>query len=90
MESVIRLHVSLAGPYGKDRQDVLREFSDVHWLMTSSSSVVHGLFIATIALRFVKPARLGGSAVRPHPLIFNTVDQSRPWTISYGGFQTVE
>src|ERR1044072_2776895 len=51
---------------------ILSELRDAHVPTTASSNAVHSLFIATIALRLVRPAKLGGNTLRPQPLMFNT------------------
>lgn len=51
---------------------ILSELSEDQLPTVASSRDVQSLFIATIALRFVKPAKLGGNAFSPHPLILRT------------------
>lgn len=57
---------------GNGLNDILSELRSVQAPTTSSSSSVHSLFIATIALSFDKLLRATGSFLSPQPLMLST------------------
>lgn len=69
--------------------DILSELRSDHAPTTPSSSSVHSLFIATIALSFVKLLRATGSFLSPQPLMLSTAcpisEQPRYMLAATGG-----